>query len=174
MAMSLSTAKNTRSISKVSETEHRLRLQAIRQAAELISAVDQCAPELQEEVWEMMHILTSDDASEDEKVAASNVINDILFPGIASDWRKHHEGWLKSDEVSEIEKAMDLEEMTFSESVRELMVVKNITQEQLAAMIGVGQPAVSNILSRNSRPQRKTVEKIAKALDVSPDELWRS
>ena len=43
---------------------------------------------------------------------------------------------------------------------------------RFAAAIGVGQPAISMVLTRNCRPQRRTVEKIAKALDVSAEEVW--
>ena len=47
-----------------------------------------------------------------------------------------------------------------------------MTQEQLAAKIGVGQPAISNMLNRQCRPQRRTVKRLATALDVSPEDLW--
>jgi lambda repressor-like predicted transcriptional regulator len=38
--------------------------------------------------------------------------------------------------------------------------------------MGVGQPTVSLLLSRASRPQRPTVEKVAAALGVEPAAIW--
>ena len=52
------------------------------------------------------------------------------------------------------------------------MKQRSITQEQLAEAIGVGQPAVSMLLSRTCRPRKRTVERIAVALGVEPSELW--
>ena len=56
--------------------------------------------------------------------------------------------------------------------VRKLMKVKGITQEDLANAAEITQPAVSNLLTRGCRPQRRTVEKFAGALGVNPSELW--
>jgi len=47
-----------------------------------------------------------------------------------------------------------------------------MTQEALAAKLGVGQPAISNMLNRQCRPQRRTVLRLAQALGISPEELW--
>ena len=67
---------------------------------------------------------------------------------------------------------MDHEEATFAERLREVMKKKAVTQEQLADRIGVGQPAISLMLQRACRPQKRTVFRLAEALGVSPDELW--
>ena len=45
-------------------------------------------------------------------------------------------------------------------------------QIDLANASGVGQPAISMMLSRNCRPQKRTVIRIAAALGISPGELW--
>jgi len=42
----------------------------------------------------------------------------------------------------------------------------------LAEKIGVGQPAISMMLQRQCRPQKRTVMRIAEALGVSAEELW--
>ncbi len=34
------------------------------------------------------------------------------------------------------------------------------------------QPAISQMLNRNCRPQKKTILRLAQALDVLPQELW--
>jgi len=47
-----------------------------------------------------------------------------------------------------------------------------MTQSELGDRIGVGQSAISMMLSRNCRPQKGTVKKIADALEVQPSDLW--
>jgi transcriptional regulator with XRE-family HTH domain len=67
---------------------------------------------------------------------------------------------------------LDQEEAAFSDRLKRLMSERDMTQEKLAKLTGVSQPAISNILNRCCRPQRKTVGRFAEALGVSPDELW--
>ena len=67
---------------------------------------------------------------------------------------------------------MDLEEAAFAMRLRELMDAKGLTQAQLAERVGIGQPAISMMLNRTCRPQRKTVLRFAQALGVAPEELW--
>ena len=70
-----------------------------------------------------------------------------------------------------IVKEMDEEEESFAQH-SQADGQHRITQEQLAERIGVGQPAISNMLNRNCRPQKKTIMKLATALNVSPTVLW--
>lgn len=67
---------------------------------------------------------------------------------------------------------MNEENANFGQRVTLLLEARGMTQGDLAAEIGIGQPAVSMIISRGCQPQKKTVEKIAKALKVSCEELW--
>lgn len=66
----------------------------------------------------------------------------------------------------------DTQEATFADRVKAILQQKNITQEELAQRIDCTQSAVSKMLSRKSRPQRKTIFKIATALNVAPMLLW--
>ncbi len=47
-------------------------------------------------------------------------------------------------------------------------------KRKLAEMIGLRQSAIANLLARDCRPQRRTVKKLAEALDVPPSALWPS
>jgi transcriptional regulator with XRE-family HTH domain len=67
---------------------------------------------------------------------------------------------------------MNEEEADFAKRLRGLMEVKGLTQAQLATVVGIGQPAVSMMLNRACRPQKKTVLRFAEALGVAPEELW--
>ena len=47
-----------------------------------------------------------------------------------------------------------------------------MTQHELAERVGCSQPAISQMLNRKSQPQKKTILKLAEALQVQPQELW--
>ena len=74
--------------------------------------------------------------------------------------------------IKEMLGEMNEQEATFAGRVNAALAAKNMTQGDLASAIGVGQPAVSMMLSRKCRPQRRTIHKIAEALDLTPSELW--
>lgn len=133
---------------------------------------------IQEVVDEMIGVFVDPDSDEEHKQAALDTIADCLFS-------QPHKGELGMDlEESEAMGAahsesarheiecLDFEERTFADRLRRIMREKEITQVQLAEATGVGQPAISNMLSRACRPQRKTVEKLARGLGVPPEELW--
>jgi len=67
----------------------------------------------------------------------------------------------------------DRQQVFFAERLEKLLREKDLTQTALAEKIGVGQPAVSMMLSRQCYPRRRTVEKIAEALNVAVSELWQ-
>jgi len=67
---------------------------------------------------------------------------------------------------------MDEEEATFADRLRTLLERRTITQTELAERTGCSQSAISHMLNRNSRPQKKTILKLAEALQVAPVDLW--
>lgn len=67
---------------------------------------------------------------------------------------------------------MDAQEEKFARQRRELMEAKRISQQELAERVGCSQPAISQMLHRKCRPQKKTILKLAEALNVQPCELW--
>ena len=64
------------------------------------------------------------------------------------------------------------QEATFAQRLAQCLQQKQMTQAELAAAVGVGQPSISMMLARTCRPQRRTVEKIAAALGVPVADLW--
>jgi transcriptional regulator with XRE-family HTH domain len=64
------------------------------------------------------------------------------------------------------------QQAAFADRLRELMAAKCVTQQELSERVGCSQPAISQILNRKCRPQKKTVLKLAEALQVQPQELW--
>lgn len=60
----------------------------------------------------------------------------------------------------------------FAATLARLMAERQLTQAHLAERLGVGQTAISMLLKRRCRPQRRTIGKLAEALGVPVDELW--
>jgi transcriptional regulator with XRE-family HTH domain len=145
---------------------------------EFLRAYLECSDEVQQAVCEMLQVLDEPSSSEEQRDMAISTIADALF-------RNPHQGEYGMDlaasegEAAAVEprlqaivKRMDEEEDSFALRLRKLMDDRRITQEELAKRIGVGQPAISNMLNRNCRPQKKTIMKLATALNVSPTVLW--
>lgn len=138
----------------------------------------ECSDEVQQVVGRMLQVLDDPSSSEEQRNMAISTIADALF-------RNPHQGEYGMDlaasegEAAAVEpglqaivKQMDEEEASFALRLRKLMDDQRITQAELAKRIGVGQPAISNMLHRNCRPQKKTIMKLATALNVSPTDLW--
>jgi len=57
--------------------------------------------------------------------------------------------------------------------LREIRKARGITQEELAAKSGVDQATISNLeVERVKNPSWQIVARLARALDVSPDDLF--
>ncbi len=125
--------------------------------------------EIRDGVASMASIVVDPDASEDEIEAAVNTMKEGLFPSASIDLEAPAE--LEDGELA-VSERMDSEEGEFAAALRRYMEKKSLTQEELADAIGVGQPAISMMLSRSCRPQRRTVEKLARALEIAPSDLW--
>lgn len=144
--------------------------------ATCLCAFRECSDAIQSMIVEMAGIANDPEATLEEREAAVVTIAEALFPpgdeeplGIDLEASKPSDAEEPERAVLE---AMDAEEMEFSERLAALLKQKQMTQVQLAESIGIGQPAVSMMLSRKCRPQRRTVRKIAGALGVAPGELW--
>ena len=159
----------------------KLEVQATSLAATYVLALKECDPELRDAAYELFEQLNSGELDQGQTLATTALIAEILFPNSDT-------GGLPGLDLEEVERLapltnpeaatvlaeMDREEASFAERLQRLMSEQDVTQAQLAAKIGVGQPAISMMLNRVCRPQRKTVEKIATALNVAPEELWPS
>lgn len=148
--------------------------------ARFLHAYLECSDSIQNGIQAMLRIVFADDTSEDEKAMALHTIADCLYPNphkghLGMDLEESEsEASQESPELFGIVAAMNAEEATFADRLRRIMDSRQITQSDLAARIGIGQPAISNMLNRQCRPQRRTIVKLASALDVQPQELWPS
>ena len=125
------------------------------------------------EIERMLEYAADPDADDMDVDSYYATIADALFPDLSA------EQGVQAVEVPEVghesvAAEMDREEETFASRVAIQMVLQGKTQADLAHAVGVGQPAISLMLSRQARPQRRTVEKFALALGVSIGDLWPS
>jgi lambda repressor-like predicted transcriptional regulator len=153
-------------------------LMTSRMFAQVFQAYMECSDEIQEVVRDMVAIVNDPEATENDRTMACSTIAESLFPyrhaghlGIDLEKAERLEAE-SSKEFEEARDSMDIEEAHFADRVKAILEARGMAQADLAEACEIGQPAVSNLLSRQSRPQRRTVEKIAKALGVSPDEIW--
>jgi lambda repressor-like predicted transcriptional regulator len=144
----------------------------IRVFIEVKNAYDECDPEIRELIDEMCAIACSGDADPEQKQRAMHTVLEALFPGHTPGITQCLKGLQALPDSQAYEKELDAQEATFAERLRATMQAKGWTQEKLAEKIGIRQSAISNMLNRKSRPQTRTVQRLAEALDVSPEELW--
>ncbi len=153
------------------------KLQAL-QAAKLLQAYLECSDEIQAAIREMLEILNDPETDDDDRESTLFTLADALFPNayegrLGIDLQESERlGSDSSKEMREALEQMDAEEATFAERLRGMMEQRGLTQQALAERLGIGQPAVSNLLKRQCRPQRRTVSRLAEVLQVSPNELW--
>jgi ribosome-binding protein aMBF1 (putative translation factor) len=135
-----------------------------------LRAYAECSPKLQAALRDLIEALKDPDTDEDDRRMAERAIREALFPTGYVDLEEEMQR--ATGEEAEVLVEMDKEEATFAERVADLMSDRGMTQQDLAERIGVGQPAVSMMLKRQARPQRRTVEKVARALGVPTEEIW--
>lgn len=141
-------------------------------------AIAECSDAVQEVVVRLLGVIKSPRTTQVERQRALMTIADALFPNsesgeygldlIASEATAAAESSSLAREVQ----VMNTQEATFAHRVRELMETKRISQQELADRVGCSQPAISQMLNRICRPQKKTILKLAEAFNVQAHDLW--
>lgn len=150
-----------------------------QKAAQIVLALQECDPKLKVTAIKLLRNLLSGELDDYQKYATCTLLAEILFPNADEDGRLG----LDMEEAEQIARdtapeakavlaQLDQDEATFAQRVQELMDARGLTQAELAKRVGIGQPAVSLMLKRQSRPQYSTVVRFAQALGVEPKELW--
>jgi plasmid maintenance system antidote protein VapI len=148
------------------------------QGTKFLRAYLECSDEVQTGIRELLNVLNDPETDDDDRESTLMTLADALFPNphegkLGMDLEQSERlGAAHSDEMREALEELDREEQTFADRLRSLMDARDLNQQALAKMLGVGQPAISNMLNRQCRPQRRTVVHIAEALGVTPEKLW--
>jgi transcriptional regulator with XRE-family HTH domain len=61
--------------------------------------------------------------------------------------------------------------MSFAQNLQAIMNEKNLNQTDLLKLTGIGKSSLSQYLSGKNVPHNRRIEKIAKALEISPQRL---
>jgi predicted XRE-type DNA-binding protein len=156
-----------------------LEICAIQAASPVVLAFAQCDEELRAEAVELFKALMGGDLDEEQRIATTALLAEILFPdadekGVPGlDLADAEQLAIHANpEAGTVLARMDQEEADFAQRLRQVMEAKKMTQAELAEAVGIGQPAVSMMLNRSCRPQKRTVLRFAQALGVAPGELW--
>ena len=145
---------------------------SLRAFIEFKNALDECDPEIQQVVQDVLTVFKSNLTSPEERQLAMHTIIDALYPSRAADTFADERSASATAEAKARNYEMDAREQQFADRVRQLMAERGVNQEELGAQMGVGQPAISNMLNRRRRPQRRTILRAAEALGVPPEDLW--
>jgi len=140
--------------------------------AQLTNAFQECDETIQDVVMNMVELILDPETRPEERQRASMTAIEALFPGFAESLLATEKNYETSPSIARIKSRMEEEKTTFSARLTAELQKRDWSQEYLAKITGVGQPAISNMINRNCRPQRRTIIKIAKALNVQPEELW--
>jgi lambda repressor-like predicted transcriptional regulator len=144
---------------------------ACRAFARGLHAFRQLDAETRDDITTLVEASESGDLDSPERESVYAALAQTLFPRetkalTPTSWAAANE------EERRIDREMDAEEATFAKRLEAAMRETGVSQVELAAAIDVGQPAISMMLKRSCRPQRRTVERIAQALGVNPEVLW--
>jgi transcriptional regulator with XRE-family HTH domain len=153
---------------------------------ELIRLYLECSDEVQSVVRSMFAVFEHPLTTDEDRQRAMTTITDALFVNPMDGHGRYGFGFLTAErdaarEHGQVERRsvvaarpdqLDSQEATFAERLRKILDEKKVTQEELAVRTACTQSAISRMLSRNARPQRKTIIKIAQALNVQPTDLW--
>ena len=139
----------------------------------------ECDDELRAVAKDLLEQLASGELDKHEEQSTCALLAEILFPNADAAGRPgldllEAEAIATQDhpDAAPILSEMDRQESTFAERLRDRMAATGMTQVELAEKVGIGQPAISMMLNRTCRPQKKTVQKLAAALGVAPVDLW--
>jgi lambda repressor-like predicted transcriptional regulator len=142
-------------------------------AAKMLHGYLECDDVIQAGIRNTLATINDPATDEDDRVMALHTLAEALFP-------ERHDGLLGrdlaelDDELATVESDLQQEETHFAERLAALMHERGLSQADLARRMGIGQPAISNMLNRRARPQQATVNRFAEALGVEPSELWRT
>jgi transcriptional regulator with XRE-family HTH domain len=144
------------------------------------AALAECSDTVQEVVVTLLRVLKDPRTTPVERQRALMTIADALFLNPDEEDGEYGQDLAASETYAasrvpalarEVQK-MNAQEAEFAQRLRELMEAKRISQQALADRVGCSQPAISQMLNRMCRPQKKTILKLAEALNVSARELW--
>lgn len=132
-----------------------------------------CSHETSETVASSIRALKDSRTTQAERQHALTTIADALFVKTDDRERPHTpDGSHRVQPPTIAVHDTETQQSMFAERLRAIMESKCLSQQELAERVGCSQPAISQMLNRRCRPQKKTILKLAEALGVKPADLW--
>jgi len=128
---------------------------------QFLGAIAESSDATQQIVLRMLDVVKNPATTPAQRQHALKLIDDALFPESAT---------LMAGPPAD--SPLDTQQATFAKRLRAVMQAKRISQQELANRVGVSQPAISQMLHRDCRPQKQTILKLAEALSVPASDLW--
>lgn len=148
-------------------------------AAGILGPLIECSADLQKHALALMGVLLDPETDADERVLTASTLADVLFPNthegdrmLGMDLQEAERIAMGNPDAHAALAEMDREEATFAAALDAAMRSRGVSQSELAQRVGIGQPAISMMLARECRPQKRTVARLAAALGMPPGELW--
>jgi len=148
-------------------------------AADLLRALIECGDDLQKHAMNMFAVVLDPEADDEDRFFAASTLADVLYPNthegdqmLGLDLKEAERIAMDNPDARATLTEMDREEATFAEALAAAMGARGVSQSELALRVGIGQPAISMMLARECRPQKRTVRRLAEALGMQPGELW--
>lgn len=133
--------------------------------------------QIRQTVERMLDVIENPDSTPHDRKRAGSTIRDLLAARDAGEYGLSLTEYEISEAANDVSadrraRQFDSQEAEFAEKLRELMKAQAVTQVELASRVGCSQPAISQMLKRQCRPQKATILKLASALGVDARELW--
>ena len=146
-----------------------------------LGSLIECSEDVQQVVVSLLKAVKDPQTTTAERQRALMTIADALSLNPCAEDGQYGQDLATSEQVAAAtSKPLDrdgrktnAQEESFAARLKELMNVKQISQQELADRIKCSQPAISQMLNRRCRPQKRTILKLAEALSVPPCELWQ-
>jgi transcriptional regulator with XRE-family HTH domain len=145
---------------------------------QLLVAITESSAQVQGKLLAQIEVLENPRADDSEKQRAYGTIRNALGLQACQDLLEldidqcELRSVVKESGAAYMASGSKSQQSVFYEKLEILLNSKRLTQSELAARLGMSQPAISQMLTRKCRPQRATILRIAAALEVDPQELW--
>ena len=135
-----------------------------------LRGLTECSDEIQGVVFQMVSIVENPRTTASERHRALATIAKVLSLNSATRGASARTGGVRGQRSSGALqpggrcRRWIAKRPAFADRLHELMELKRVTQQELSNRVGCSQPAISQMLNRKCRPQKKTILKLAEVL----------
>jgi len=132
----------------------------------LVKRFQELPEESLRDIASLIETVTNPNTPAEEKHEVFETIREILFPELVGGIC-----WGRAGSIEESSEKLERHTDHVSKTIKEMRLEKKLTQAQLAVKSGLPQAHISRLEAGVHSPSFKTIEKIAKALDVTVGDI---